>query len=84
MTSIPVGVTGKGGQGNNILTCQVGGGISLQSTMVVTHAREAFASYINNPFHHGDQHSQEVELPVPPPPSLVDQQDQIAMLVQQV
>lgn len=57
---------------------------SERDAMVVTCTQEASTSRIRNLFHHGNRHSQEMELHVPPLPLLADQQDHIATLVQQV
>lgn len=68
-----------------VVHCLVGQQVILDSTlyekhlatsghdaMVVTHAREAFASRIRNPSHDGDHHSHEVEVSIPPLPPPTD------------
>lgn len=79
-----VEATGKGNLCSNRLVHQVGDTSHCNNTMVVTRTREATTSHIGNPSRYGNRHSLEMELPVPPPPSSMDQQEQSAVLVQQV
>lgn len=73
MTSGPTEAVGEGDPSCNILAHQDKSATCYNDAMIVKHVSEASASHVGNPSYYGDQCSQEVELPIPLPPLLVDQ-----------